>query len=229
MKENSIEEDIKLLEEFSNENVLYGFTVGMTLKKYKDLQFSTEHILSDYKRVLKENEELRQQKIDNQKINLLAQNDMLNYQNGYEDGKANRRSAVQSIIDNQQYYIFQKQIEKYEREIEKLQKENEELKNRCRNLDKEAQGYFEGLAGDDTLSTRTIKQLQEENKTLKDKYAAFTKMSCEVIDNSIPVQKVKDKIEELNKNILNAEKFDEIILKYRYQKQALQELLEGRK
>ena len=59
MKENSIEEDIKLLEEFSNENVLYGFTVGMTLEKYKNLQFSTEHILSDYKRVLKENEELK--------------------------------------------------------------------------------------------------------------------------------------------------------------------------
>ena len=63
MKENSIEEDIKLLEEFSNENVLYGSTVGMTLEKYKDLQLSTEHILSDYKRVLKENELLRQQNI----------------------------------------------------------------------------------------------------------------------------------------------------------------------
>lgn len=57
--ENSIEEDIKLLEEFSNENVLYGSTVGMTLEKYKDLQLSTEHILSDYKRVLKENEEAK--------------------------------------------------------------------------------------------------------------------------------------------------------------------------
>ena len=59
MKENSREEDIKLLEEFSNENVLYGSTVGMTLEKYKDLQLSAEHILSDYKRVLKENEELK--------------------------------------------------------------------------------------------------------------------------------------------------------------------------
>ena len=59
MKENSTEEDIKLLEEFSNENVLYGSMVGMTLEKYKDLQLSTEHILSDYKRVLKENEELK--------------------------------------------------------------------------------------------------------------------------------------------------------------------------
>lgn len=51
--------------------------------------------------------------------------------------------------------------------IEKLQKENEELNNRCRNLDKEAQGYLEELAGDDTLSTRTIKQLQKENEELK--------------------------------------------------------------
>lgn len=59
MKENSTEENIKLLEEFSNENVLYGSMVGMTLEKYKDLQLSTEHILSDYKRVLKENEELK--------------------------------------------------------------------------------------------------------------------------------------------------------------------------
>ena len=65
--ENNIEEDIKLLEEFSNENVLYGSTVGMTLKKYKDLQLSTEHILSDYKRVLKENEQ------KNKMIDLMAE------------------------------------------------------------------------------------------------------------------------------------------------------------
>lgn len=61
MKENSIEEYIKSLEDFSNESVLYGSTVGMTLEKYKDLQLSTEHILSDYKRVLKENNRLEEQ------------------------------------------------------------------------------------------------------------------------------------------------------------------------
>ena len=56
---SSIEEYVKILERFSNENVIYGSTVGMTLEKYKDLQLSAEHILSDYKRVLKENEELK--------------------------------------------------------------------------------------------------------------------------------------------------------------------------
>ena len=60
MKENGIEEYVKILERFSNENVIYGFTVGMTLKKYKDLQLSAEHILQDYKSVLKENEELEE-------------------------------------------------------------------------------------------------------------------------------------------------------------------------
>lgn len=42
-----------------------------------------------------------------------------------------------------------------------------------------------------------IEKLQKENEELKDKYATFVKMSSEVIANSIPVQKVKDKIEEL--------------------------------
>lgn len=127
MKENSRKEDIRILEEMiENANIE---NMDMNDCFGGEHIEAIEHILSDYKRVLKENEELRQEKIDNQKINLLAQNSMLDYQNGYEDGKANRRSAVQSIIDNQQYYIFQKQIEKYEKEIEKLQKENEELKN----------------------------------------------------------------------------------------------------
>lgn len=55
----------------------------------------------------------------------------------------------------------------YNEDYFKLQKENEELNNRCRNLDKEAQAYLEELAGDNTLTRRTIKQLQEENEELK--------------------------------------------------------------
>ena len=61
MKENSIEEDIKILEEFKTN----GYTI--LLMKYGDriktnfkLEKAIEHILSDYKRVLKENEELKE-------------------------------------------------------------------------------------------------------------------------------------------------------------------------
>lgn len=59
-KENSIEEDIKILEELRT----HGY--AMLLMKYEDriktnrkIDQALEHIVSDYKRVLKENEELK--------------------------------------------------------------------------------------------------------------------------------------------------------------------------
>lgn len=68
MKENSIEEDIKIVENYlansamneidSNFFKISGWeTVDLEIPK------SMQHILSDYKRVLKENELLRQQNI----------------------------------------------------------------------------------------------------------------------------------------------------------------------
>lgn len=120
-------------------------------------------------------------------------------------------------------------------DYKRVLKENEELNNRCRNLDKEAQAYLEELAGDNTLTRRTIKQLQKENKELKNDYENLSNsvvVKNYYIENSIPVQKVKDKIEE--------EKLPLVIVGGRRNKrtleygiklgrrQALQELLEGR-
>lgn len=96
-----------------------------------------ETILSAYKRVLKENEKLR---VKWDKDTHILQN-KLDYAN------ADRIDLAQ--------------------QNKELRKENEELNNRCRNLDKEAQAYLEELAGDNTLTRRTIKQLQEENEELK--------------------------------------------------------------
>lgn len=95
---NSIEEYVEILERFSNENVIYGSTVGMTLEKYKDLQLSTEHILSDYKRVLKENEILKEEK---------------------EQAWEEWNNLEQGSYETEQ---------KIKQQIKKLQKENEELK-----------------------------------------------------------------------------------------------------
>lgn len=54
MKENSIEKDIHLLESYA------GMTHKMTDNQGRPkLDQAIEHILSDYKRVLKENEELK--------------------------------------------------------------------------------------------------------------------------------------------------------------------------
>lgn len=71
MKENSIEEDIILLKDFTEGNFKrdklenYKGSYKMGYFYYKDIQQAIEHILSDYKRVLKENEEL---KISNKEI-----------------------------------------------------------------------------------------------------------------------------------------------------------------
>lgn len=58
--ENSIEEDIKILEEFkTNGYSILLMKYGDRIKTNFKLENAIEHILSDYKRVLKENEELK--------------------------------------------------------------------------------------------------------------------------------------------------------------------------
>ena len=172
---------------------------------YKDIQQALEHILSDYKRVLKENEELKQEKINNYKMIALAQNEALGYMQGYEDGKKLKTSAIASILENQQYYIIQKQMEKYEEHIAKLQKENKELKfeERSRII-----GKYGEVEIHDVI-----------NRTLSNDY--------------ISVEKIKDKIEELNDES-HAEELEDIMNRKNYTitelvQYVLQELLEGRK
>ena len=73
MKENSIEEDIKNIEEIielSKEEIDAKDENITAILDIEDLM-SLEHILSDYKRVLKENEELKNQEATARKINEL--------------------------------------------------------------------------------------------------------------------------------------------------------------
>ena len=129
MKEN-IKEDIKNIEEIielSKEEIDAKDENITAILDIEDL-ISLEHILSDYKRVLKENEELKQDRNNNYQMIALAQNEMLGYMQGYEDGKKLKRSAVAYVVENQQYYIIKKEIEHYKEYIEKLQKLNEKYK-----------------------------------------------------------------------------------------------------
>ena len=143
MKENSIEEDIKILKELriANENCIEN-------AKIKDNPFvaiwekqngAIEHILSDYKRILKENELLRK--------------DIEGWKKYCEE------------IEEEQTEMSNKNCE-LEFEIEKLQKENEELR--------------------------------ESNKKLYEIGQEMCKQDKYTRENYISVQKVKDKIEELN-------------------------------
>lgn len=70
-EENSIEEDIKILEtlDYLLDDV-YSTNLVNDEERNK-YQYAIEHILSDYKRVLKENEELKNQEATQRKINEL--------------------------------------------------------------------------------------------------------------------------------------------------------------
>lgn len=224
---NSIEEDIKIVEKLINtmksDRELFNEKTDKEI--YTFFINALEHILSDYKRVLKENEILKEEK---------------------EQAWEEWNNLEQGSYGTEQ---------KLKQQIKELRKENEELNNRCRNLDKEAQAYLEELAGDNTLTRRTIKQLQEENEELKNNtrknenelefdidcdWIALQKMldesekSNEYISYKnekwikekycIPIQKIKDKIEELNKKVKDYQCVENRI--NLYQRKVLQELLE---
>ncbi len=182
-------------------------------KEYSAMLTESDENECDYKRVLKENEELKQDRNNNYQMIVLAQNDMLNYQAGFEDGKNGRTSAVQSIIENQQYYIFQKQIEKYERHIEKLQKENEEWQK----------AYQEE-------KDKQFELIQNTNNTIKTAVIAIEDLQKK-LKEVIPVQKVKDKIEELKQKAISYGPFIDKDESFNIESKIsiLQELLEGRK
>ena len=107
MKENSIEEDMILLKDFTEGNFKtdklenYKGSYKMGYFNYKDIQQAIEHILSDYKRVLKENEEL---KSNNEKYIIHLTDEQ-----------------YKTVIENAQNDINQKWIQKVKDKIEELQ------------------------------------------------------------------------------------------------------------
>lgn len=92
--------------------------------------------------------------------------------------------------------------------IEKLQKENEEKTTIL-------------LAG-----AEKVKQLEKENKELKADNYELNNRITDLLEN-IPIQKVKDKIEEIDKKIKREEN-EKVVIYLHKQRKILQELLEGR-
>lgn len=186
---NSIEEDIKNAEhfiksiktdkEYKEENGWHGYYN----KEIVELARMLDHILSDYKRVLKINEVLL-------KENELLRKDIEGWKKYCEE-----ITEEQTEMSNKNYEL--------EFEVEKLQKENELAK----------------------------KQVEY------DKTHIFTPQTIKL--NYIPIQKVKDKIEELDIAISECEYSDDDDEEYKEavekdklcllnQKRALQELIEER-
>lgn len=111
--------------DFDTENLLKA--LGITEEdSFENHQIRFKTLLNLIEKLKKENEELKKDRNNNYRMIALAQNEALGYMQGYEDGKKSKRSAVAYIVENQQYYILNKQIEHYKEYIKKLQKENEE-------------------------------------------------------------------------------------------------------
>lgn len=240
--ENSIEEDVAkvntyielvLEKDYCNCNELNAI-LGKHCDGSKNIAYAMQHILSAYRRVLKENEELnnRCKNLDKEAQayveELMGDSTLkdriinrLNKENEELKAKWNKDTH---ILQNKLDYANADRIDLAQQNKE-LRKENEELNNRCRNLDKEAQAYLEELAGDNTLTRRTIKQLQEENEELKkDYYNVINK-----IENKIDILDIVISeciyIDDDDKAYKKAVKKDKLCLLN--QKRALQELLEG--
>ena len=174
MKENSIEENIEILEKFKNNEMQRdklerdgrcgGWKIG-DIYKCLELDNAIDNILSDYKRVLKELEE---------KTTILLA--------GAE-------------------------------KVKQLEKENAELKEYIAiapNLDEMTATKYRNIQQDAYIQGRAKEQQRAEQIIYK---------------NYISKQKIKDKIEELNKEIKNCDTID-AIFKIK-QQQILQELLDG--
>ena len=151
MKENSkvtdtnvgdIEENIEELKRLLYRDELTQYGKRKLINYYEQQE-------KDYKRVLKENEELKEDRKNNNVMISLAQNELLNYMSGYEDGKKHKMTAVAQVVENQQYYIIRKQMEKYEEHIKRLQKENEELKK-------------------SKITYEAVRDIQEKNRNIVD-------------------------------------------------------------
>lgn len=115
--ENSIEKDIILLKDFIEGNFKrdklenYKGSCKMGYFYYKDIQQAIDHILSDYKRVLKENEELKEDRDKFKK----ALGRRITYCNELE----------KDLFENSSNYVIKKQ--KVKDKIEELKKKVEEL------------------------------------------------------------------------------------------------------
>lgn len=135
MVENSIEEDIKCVQDFLEysqdmiNDMDYERPVDVTI--YQQQINSMQHILSDYKRVLKENEELKN-KLSLKQFDInVVYNDYLEKLNEYKENSIPKQKVKEKIeeLDKKvkDYQCIENRINLYQRKVlQELLKESEE-------------------------------------------------------------------------------------------------------
>ena len=146
MKENSIEEDITRIKQLI-EDVKEYIEYGLPYSEYLDLENSFDNILSDYKRVLKENEELKEDRDKFKK----ALGKRITYCNELE----------KDLFENCSNYVIP--IQKVKAKIEELDIEI----STCEYADDDSEEYKQEVEKDKaelSIAKKVLQQLLEESE-----------------------------------------------------------------
>ncbi len=81
--------------------------------------YNIEILINLITKLQKENENLIKEKEENKFLIAMANNGMLEYNQGYSDGKNQNSNATEIIIKNRQAYIHKEEVEFLQRKIEK--------------------------------------------------------------------------------------------------------------
>lgn len=145
MKENSIEEDIKIVDNFVtyfNRNIQKGYKADLTVLG-EEIE-AIEHILSDYKKVLKE---------------------VKRFENMYEAEKRIHMVRNEQLARKQQLVI---KCNELENENKELKKENEKLKHKIEGQE----CVIETQAHNEEVCEKLVMKLEKENTELKEENEA---------------------------------------------------------
>lgn len=185
--------------DFDTENLLKA--LGITEEdSFENHQIRFKTLLNLIEKLKKENEELKKDRNNNYRMIALAQNEALGYMQGYEDGKKSKRSAVAYIVENQQYYILNKQIEHYKEYIKKLQKENEEYSKQL-DLDYVDKNYISKKKIEDTIEElkgklEDISKRREKSKTKEEE----TVLWCLEIRTDERIKTLQELLDKMDQN-----------------------------
>ena len=165
------EEEKKSIEEFRKQLRLAINIDDVTTAIRND---NAQTILNLIDKLQKENEELKEDRKNNNEMIALAQNEILNYMSGYEEGKKHKMTAVAQVVENQQYYIVRKQMEKYEEHIKRLQKENEEWQRAYQEEKDKQFDFINKISSNDSISVQKVKdKISERQFELQQEYKDF--------------------------------------------------------
>ena len=157
---SSIEEITKIIERKIKEAEHYTDITGLCLTLDKELCNAFINILSDYKRVLKENEELKSDNLEYQRIQDIF------------DKRTYRKKYLEERRKEEPNLLYPDTDEIYRRYYE-LKKENQQLRNEYRNIQQDA--YIQGRAEEQQKAEQIIYENYISKQIIKDKIEELSK------------------------------------------------------